>query len=440
MEHLPAARALMGDSLGFHILFVILAIGLAVCTSLMEFLAIKRKDSVLRENARLLSYISTVLVVTGVISGTVIALQMFLIWPGILQFGGKVIGLAFTLEGYMFILEAVFLAYYVATWKTLKGYMHWLLSLPIIIGSTGSAFFITAVNAFMNNPVGFDMVNGKLVNPRPQEALFSITSFSQFFHSVSGYYLVAALVVTGAYAWVLLRGKKLKAGTPKTALSIVRIFGVFSALLIVSTTLIGHVSAQYVAKYEPTKLAAIELQKETQTNAPLLLGGVANSDGSATGGISIPGALSWLAGGTTSTSVQGLDETPRDLWPPLILHFLFNLKMAFVGIIGITLVAFLYYYFKKRTTTPPKTLLLALSISPFLAAAVIELGWMLAELGRQPYAVYGYVLTKDAVTTHSEVWALAWLFPVVFILLLLLTIWGVRLTISRFTPLQKGVY
>lgn len=440
MEHLQAARVLMGDSLGFHIIFALLGIGLAVCMSLMELIAIKRKDDAILENARLVSYIATVLVITGVISGTVIALQMFLIWPGVLDFGGSVIGLGFTLEGYMFILEAVFLAYYVASWKKLRGYAHWLLSIPVIVGSTGSAFFITAVNAWMNNPVGFDFVNGEITNPRPAEALFSITSFSQFFHSVSGYYLVASLVITAAYAWVLLRNKKLKVGTSKTALVIVRAFGLTSAILVVSTALIGHISAQYVAQYEPTKLAAIELLKETQSNAPLLLGGTANDDGSSTGGVEIPGGLSLLVGGSTETSVKGLNETPQELWPPLILHFLFNLKMAFVAIIGLTLLIFMYYYYKRPRSVPPRLVLAALVATPFLAITVIELGWMLTELGRQPYAVYGYILTKDAVTTHSEVWALAWLFPTVFILLLILTIWAVRLTIKRFTPIKKGAH
>ncbi len=440
MEHLQAARVLMGDSLGFHIIFALLGIGLAVCMSLLELISLKRKDNALRENARLISYVATVLVITGVISGTVIALQMFLIWPGVLQFGGSVIGLGFTLEGYMFILEAVFLAYYVASWNRLKGYAHWLLSIPVIIGSTGSAFFITAVNAFMNNPVGFDYINGQVLNPQPAEALFSVTSFSQFFHSVSGYYLTAALVVTAAYAWVLLRKKQLKVGTPKTAQTIVKIFGVFSGLLVISTMLIGHVSAQYVAEYEPTKLAAIELQKETQANAPLLIGGSANPDGSASGGLEIPGALSWLIGGSTDTVVQGLEETPQELWPPLILHTLFTIKMALVGVIAITLLYFSYHILRKRARAYPRALLKLLVIAPFLSAAVIELGWMLTELGRQPYAVYGYVLTKDAVTTHSEVWALAWLFPTVFILLLALSIWAVLLTVKRFIPYNKGVY
>lgn len=438
MEHLQAARVLMGDSLGFHIIFALLGVGLAVCMSLMEFLALKRKDEALRENARLLSYVASVLVVTGVISGTVIALQMFLVWPGVLDFGGEVIGLGFTLEGYMFILEAVFLAYYVASWKKIKGYAHWLLSLPIIIGSTGSAFFITAVNAWMNNPIGFDFVDGKLINPRPEEALFSITSFSQFFHSTIAYYLVATLLITAVYAWILLRKKTLKVGTPNTALFILRTFGITSAGLIIVVVLIGHISAQYVARYEPTKLAAIELLQETQTNAPLLIGGTANSDGSASGGISIPGGLSFLVGGNTQTEVKGLNEIPKDQWPPLILHFLFNLKMAFIGILGITLLAFTYHFFKHKKKTPPKPLLIALIISPILAVTIVELGWMLTELGRQPYAVYGYILTKDAVTTHSEVWALAWLFPVVFALLFVLTIWAVLLTIKRFTPLKKG--
>ncbi|HEY5667818.1 MAG TPA: cytochrome ubiquinol oxidase subunit I, partial [Candidatus Saccharimonadales bacterium] len=137
MEHLNAGRVLMADSLGFHIIFALLGVGLPLCMLFVEWLAIRRKSNPMRESARLWSYVVSVLVIGGVLSGSVVALQMFLIWPGILQFGGHAIGFAFMLEGYMFIIEAVFLALYVKTWKSIQGYKHLLLGVPVLLGATG---------------------------------------------------------------------------------------------------------------------------------------------------------------------------------------------------------------------------------------------------------------------------------------------------------------
>lgn len=155
MDHVNAGRVLMGDSLGFHIIFVMLGIALPLFTLFIEYWAIRRKSAELMKTAKLWSYIASVLVVTGVISGTVVALQMFFVWPGILQFGGKVIGVGFMLEGYAFLIEAIALAFYVATWNKIKGYKHIFIGAFIPLGAALSGVLITAVNAWMNHPTGF---------------------------------------------------------------------------------------------------------------------------------------------------------------------------------------------------------------------------------------------------------------------------------------------
>src|SRR3989344_7342631 len=201
MDHsVNAARALMADSLGFHIIFAMLGVGLPLVISLVELWSIRRKDERLREAARRLSMVSIILVIAGVVSGTIIAIQMSLMWSGLVDFGGPVIGLPFMLEGYAFLLEAIFLAVYVTTWKKLSGSKHWLLGLPVIAGAFLSAFFITSVNSWMQQPTGFRLEDGKITDPHIFEAIFTKTTLFMTSHSILGYYAATFLLVLGGYA------------------------------------------------------------------------------------------------------------------------------------------------------------------------------------------------------------------------------------------------
>lgn len=437
MEQLEAGRVLMGDSLGFHIIFALLGVGLPLAVSIFEFIAIHRKDSALRENVKLWSYIIAVLAVVGVLSGTIVAMQMFLIWPGVLEFGGKTIAPAFMLEGYAFIFEAVFLAFYLATWDRLKDYKHWIITIPIILGATATAFLITSVSAFMNNPTGFAMVDGQMTNSQPWQAIFSQTSLIKSGHSILTYYLTSMLVIAGIYAWVLFRGKKLKVGTPKLAKFIVKRAVLISLVLLIGVAIMGDVSGKYLAKYEPTKLAAMELQYKTTANAPLTLGGSMQNDGSVKGGIQIPGALSFLAGNSTSTVVQGLDQTTKDKWPPLVVHTLFDIKLVLIGLLTAILLVFLYGYYRSKRFVFQKRMLGWIVALPIISLATVELGWIITEIGRQPYAVYGYLLTSEAFTTDRGVVALAWIYPTAFVFLFILTAIAIRMTIRRYKSVAK---
>lgn len=434
MEQLEAGRVLMGDSLGFHIIFALLGVGLPLAISIFEFIAIRRKDNALRETVRLWSHITGILAVIGVLSGTIVAMQMFFVWPGVIDFGGKVISPAFMLEGYAFMIEAVFLAFYLKTWQRIKGYKHWLLSLPIIAGSTASAFFITSVDAWMNHPTGFNYVNGQIVNAQPWHAIFSTTSLIQSGHSILTYYMTTLFAIMSVYAWVLLRNKKFKVGNAKLASFILHRSAIIGLCMLVAVAVMGDVSGKYLAENEPTKLAAIELRDTTTANAPLILGGTAQADGSAKGGIVIPGALSLLAGNSTSTVVKGLDQTPSHLWPSLVVHTLFDIKMLLVGILVLIPVAFLYGYYKINNFLTNKWVLRTLVLLPFISLTTLELGWVMTEMGRQPYAVHGYVLTSEAMTKSQGVIQLGWVFPAAFLLLFVLTAIAVRLAIVRYKP------
>ncbi|HMT18692.1 MAG TPA: cytochrome ubiquinol oxidase subunit I [Candidatus Saccharibacteria bacterium] len=437
MEHVNAGRALMGDSLGFHILFVMFGIALPLLTLIMEYWSIKRKSESLRKVAKLWSYIATVLVVTGVISGTVVALQMFFVWPGILEFGGEAVGVGFMWEGYAFLLEAIFLAYYVSTWDKIKGFKHLLIGIPIPLGALLSGIIITSVNAWMNHPTGFEYVNGQLINPQPLKALFNETSFLEVTHSMFAYYGVVAMLMAGAYAWVGLKNKKALNETVKFI--IVRM-SIIALICMGIVGFLGDRSAKYLAREEPTKLAAIELLTETQSNAPLRFGGRIDESGEEVGGIVIPDALSILGKGDPNAVIEGLDKTPKTLWPPLIIHTLFDIKMFIVALLLLIPSLFIFLYYRSPKKAFSKPMLISLTTIGLLGVVAIELGWMLTELGRQPWAVYGYVLTKDAFTTSPGVQQLGYLFPAVFVLLFIATYFGLKKTIERFNKKNKGVY
>lgn len=426
-----AARVLMGDSLGFHIIFVLFGLTLPILVSWFEFMGIRRKDKRLIDVAHFWSKIMAVLVITGVISGTVIALQMSLVWPGILKFGGEVIGLPFMFETYAFIIEAVFLGLYMKTWhsKRVGEWLHWLYGLGIVIGSTLSAYAITSINGWMNLPTGFTIVSGKFDNVSVFKAMFSRTALVEFFHSMAGYYIAASLAIAGLYLIKLARAKyKDRIGTAhKLDWFIVQKLLIFASLAFLVTAVTADLTGKYLAKYEPEKLAAIELVYETTSHAPLVIGGVAGPDNTIVGPyFKIPSALSILAGNSANTVVKGLNEVPEDKRPPLVVHTLYDIKMTLMDVM---VAAVLAYFVAKKWR--PKLLkkrfaLLALSVTFFFGIVLVELGWMLTEIGRQPWAVRGYVTTAEAVTKTHDITSFGYLFPAAYVVLFAVTVLAIR--------------
>lgn len=436
MDELHATRALMADSLGFHIIFVMFGIGLPVVFSLLEFWGVRRKNERLIDAARLISYVATVLVITGVVSGTIIAIQMSLMWPKLPEFGSKMIGLPFMFEGYAFILEALFLGYYMMTWNKIKGYRHWVLSLPIIAGAMLSAFFITSVNSWMNNPTGFDYINGEIVNAHVWKGIFSSTTFFMVGHSVLGYLLAIFLTVAAAYGWFMIKKQPALADQKNAKFIIYRFIAIsFGVVLLIG--IIGHFQTQYLAKTQPRKLAAIELVPQTTRNAPYIIGGELSADGqSVEGGIRIPGLLSILTGNSTNTEIKGLNAFPREDWPLLIINKLFELKMLFVGVLITVPFVFLALNRLRPNLAYKKPVMYSLLAAAPLAFIVVELGWMVTEFGRQPYVVNGYLRTKDAFVNNPGILQWGYIFPSLYVVLLIVTVIAVRKTLHRYSAVK----
>lgn len=418
-----AARALMADSLGFHIIFALLGVGLPLVILLLEQLGLRRKDPLILEHAKRLSYATVILVVAGVASGTIISIQMSLMWGKLIEFGGPIMGLAFGWEGYAFMLEAVFLAFYVSTWGRVKGWKHWLLGVPVAIGSFGSAFAITLGNAWMQNPGTLNIVNGVVQTDNPLGALLTKTAFFMISHSVAGYYLATVLCVLGIYAFYTLKFKP--SGKDQQAVRQIMFRLSATAVFFVATTaLLGHFQSQYLAESQPRKFAAIELNEKTRINAPYIIGGEWNEDGTVDGGIRIPNMLSFLAGNSPTTEVKGLQDFPKDTWPMLFVNILFESKLLLVAIVSGISVLFTALHYKKlkekyRAWRYNKPLLVALLPLGPLTIIIVELGWMVAEFGRQPFVVNGYMRTDQAFSGQIGSWG--YIFPVLFIVLFIVT-------------------
>ncbi len=431
VESLHAARVFMGDSLGFHIIFVMFGLTLPILVSWFEWMGIRKNDQKVIDIAKFWSKIMTVLVITGVISGTIIALQMSLVWPGILKFGGEVIGLPFMFETYAFLIEAVFLALYMATWnnKKVSKTLHATIGLFVVLGSTLSAYAITSINGWMNSPSGFDYVNGQLVNIDVKQAMFSDTALVEFFHSMPAYYFAVSLVVAGLYAFKILRVKRKDRLAKRFTMDwfIIKRLMLFAAAMFVALIITADITGKYLAKHEPEKLAAMEVVRESQANAPLILGGVATEDGRIIAPhVTVPGALSVLAGNSTSTNVIGLNEFEESKRPPLMIHTFFDIKLTLIAILVAIMAAFFTAYAFRPKWLTHTGLLFSVGISGYLAIIVIELGWMITEIGRQPWAVRGYLTTEEALTKAHDITTFGYLFPFSYLLLFIVTIMAVR--------------
>lgn len=435
MPDLNIARALMADSLGFHIIFALLGVGLPLVMLLIEQLGLRRKDPLILEHAKRLSQATVILVVAGVASGTIISIQMSLMWGKLIEFGGPILGLAFGWEGYAFMLEAVFLAFYVTTWGKVKGWRHWLLGVPVAIGSFGSALSITLGNAWMQNPSGFSVVNGVVQSTDVLGALLSKTAFFMVSHSVAGYYLATVLCVLGVYAFYSLRYKPRGAGRGAVRQIMFRL-GAASVVLTVIVALLGHFQTQYLAESQPRKFAAIETVERTSRNVPYTIAGKWRNDGTVEGGLQIPSALSILAGNSSNAEVKGLQDFPKADWPMLFINVLFEIKLLLVAVIAVIPVIFVGLHYRKLGSKLRKLrhskgmCLILLPLGP-LAIVIVELGWMVAEFGRQPFAVNGYLRTSEALSATSSIGNWAYVFPMLFIGLFVVTGIALHLLFKR---------
>ncbi|PNZ05886.1 cytochrome ubiquinol oxidase subunit I [Staphylococcus equorum subsp. linens] len=423
MDSVELARFLTAMTLTVHIIFATIGVGVPLMFAVAEFLGIKRNDPKYITLAKRWSKGYTITVAVGVVTGTIIGLQLSLLWPTFMQMGGHVIALPLFMETFAFFFEAIFLSIYLYTWDRFKSkWTHFLISIPVIIGGTFSAFFITAVNSFMNTPAGFEMKDGKMVNVQPWAAMFNESFLIRSFHVVATALMTMAFVLAAIAAFKLLKNKfKKDTEYHKKALKLTMILGVVFTL---GSMLAGDLSAKFLHQEQPEKLAAYEWHFETESNADLIFfGSLDEETQEVSGAIKIPGILSFLADNNTDTEVKGLNEFPEELHPPMIVHYYFDIMVSMGVFCLIISGAFiLTLIFKKlRKFTYSKPMLYGALLTGPAAMIAIEAGWFLTEQGRQPWLVRGYLKVADAATQAGGLTLVTILFGILYIILIVTT-------------------
>ncbi|MDZ5472621.1 cytochrome ubiquinol oxidase subunit I [Bacillus sp. 31A1R] len=417
MDDLLIARSLFGTTMGFHIIFATIGVGLPLMMLTAELLYQKTKDQEYVVMAKRWTKAFAVLLGVGIPTGTIAGVQLSLLWPGFMEVLGVVMALPFQIEIYAFFIEALFMSIYVYAAERIPPWARISSLVLVALGALASAVLITNVHAWQGTPRGFTMENGLITNVDPWVAFFNPSFFVTATHVAVSAYTTGAFVIASVAAFKMLRsdfGSRIYNFHKKALMVSLVVGGIFSLV----TAINGHEAAQYLHEYQPEKLAAAEGLFETQSHAPLVVGGFTDRESETVKwAIHIPWALSFLAGNSFDTVVLGLNEWPEKEWPPLFVHTLFN-GMVFIGTYLIML-AFAGLAWTKilKKDRFPKLFMWAFIASGPLAVLAIEFGWVFACSGRQPWVIYRTLLTADAATTATNLGVLFMLFAAVYAIL-----------------------
>lgn len=399
MDTLTAARAQMEVSLAFHMIFAALGIGMPLLMLVAEGRWLRTGQPHYRALAKKWAKATALTFAIGAVSGTALSFELGLLWPRFMAFAGAIIGPAFALEGYAFFIEAIFLGLYLYGWERLSPRAHWLTGIPVAVSGMLSGVLVVAANAWMQTPSGFRMEGGELVDVNPFAVFTTPAWFQMALHSTLSCYIATGFAVAGVYAVGMLRGRR--DAYHRSALTISLGLATVTALL---QPLSGDLSARNVAEYQPAKLAAMEALFETQAGAPLLIGGIPDEEaGTVSYGIHIPKGLSLLTHHDPDAVVRGLNEFPRELWPNVLITHLAFQVMVGCGFALIALGLAYWWVWWRRRGREPRWLLLALVAGSPLGFLALQAGWIVTEVGRQPWVVYGVMRTADGVTPLTEV-------------------------------------
>jgi cytochrome bd ubiquinol oxidase subunit I len=389
------ARAQMGMSLAFHIIFAAVGIGMPVLMVIAEGMHLRNGNPVYLDLAKRWARGTAILFAVGAVSGTVLSFELGLLWPKFMEHAGAIIGMPFSLEVFAFFTEAIFLGLFLYGWKRLSPVMHWLTGLLVAISGILSGVFVVTANAWMNTPVGFDFVRGQFSNIQPIAAMLNPAALHEVIHMTFAAMVATGFVVAGIHAFFLLRDS-----TNEFHRAAFHIGAIVGCVSIPFQILSGDLAANRVAKYQPAKLAAMEAHYETRRGAPLIIGGIPDDEKRQTRyALEIPNGLSLLVGRDPNTEVPGLDQTPRDEWPNVrLVHWSFDIMVA----CGMTMFGLALWTgarrWRKGDVVKSKWLLRAFVLAAPLGFIAIEAGWMVTELGRQPWIIYGVMRTCEAVT------------------------------------------
>ena len=396
MTDLLAARTQMALSLGFHIVFAELGIALPLMMVIAELMWRRTGDRTYLDLATRWAKGTAILFAVGAVSGTVLSFELGLLWPGFMRLAGPLIGIPFSLEGFAFFLEAIFLGIYLYGWDRVGPRAHLAAGLIVAASGAASAIFVVMVNAWMNTPVGYELAqNGKLIGIDPVRGMQSPAAFQQALHMLLASYAATGFAVAGVHAWITWRGRP--SAFHRRALAIALAVGAPAAVL---QPLSGDISARVVATTQPVKLAALEGQWETMRRAPLRIGGWPDAERETTRfAVEIPGGLSLLAYHDINAEVKGLTSVPREDRPPVaVVHLAFQTMVGLGSLMALIALYAGVIAWRTRELSTDRLLLIALALATPCGFIATEAGWIVTEVGRQPWVVQGLMRTGDAIT------------------------------------------
>lgn len=414
MPDILAARAQMGMSLAFHIVFACIGVAMPLLMAIAEWLYLKTGDEVYYTLARRWAVGTAIMFAVGAVSGTVLSFELGLLWPRFMKWAGAIIGMPFSLEGFAFFTEAVFLGIYMYGWHRVSPRAHLAAGVVVALSGMASAVFVVIANSWMNTPVGFKLVGGQPVDIHPLAALSNPAALHETIHMTIAAYAASGFAVAGIHAFMLLRDRNNL--FHKKGLAIAFSVGALAAL---AQPLSGDLAAREVARLQPIKMAAFEGLFETQRGAPLAIGGIPDVKAHRLRyAIELPDMLSLMTYHDPHALVRGLESFPQSDWPPLIpVHLAFQ-TMVGAGFAMSALALWAgWLLWRRRTIYSSDWFLRAMVAGSPLGLIAVEAGWTVTEVGRQPWVIYGVMKTADAVTPMPGLAATFILFTVLYIFL-----------------------
>jgi len=402
----PWARAQMAFTLAVHIILVPLGVAWGFITLVANWRAIKKDDADALALAQRWSKYMAVTFAVGAVTGTVLSFEFGLLWPRFMGRFGDAFGIPFAIEGLFFFTEAIFLAVYIYGWKRLKPWPHFWTGVPIVIAGIGGTASVVAANAWMNEPAGFTLnAAGKVVDVDPWGVIFNKAMPLQTIHMLIAAYLVGGFLVASVYAWGMLRGRRDRYHRVGFLIPFT-----VAAIAMPFQMLVGDELARWVYNNEPVKFAAIEMVPKTASDVPETLFGHLNSEGEVSGGIEIPGLASILSDPAegTSTEIQGLDSFPKNARPTNaevnVVHLAWDVMVGLGTFLFLLSLWFFASWVFKRRMPKSKLFLWIAAAAGVLSVLTLEAGWVVTEVGRQPWIVRNYMKVEHAATANTGVW------------------------------------
>lgn len=404
----------MGLSLAFHIVFAVIGIAMPMLMVLAEARWLRDGNPLDLELAKRWSKGTAIMFAVGAVSGTALSFELGLLWPEFMRFAGAIIGMPFSLEGFAFFLEAIFLGVYLYGWNRVPPRAHLLAGVMVLLSGTFSGIFVVCANGWMNTPTGFEMdAAGQVISIDPIAAMLNPAAIPEAIHMTIAAFEAVGFAVAGIHAYALLRGGPVAENTENTgnietaarshrelhtrALSIALLVGGVAALL---QPLSGHQSAVQVATNQPVKMAAMEAHWDTHKGVGAVIGGWPDEEAERTDyKLEIPYLMSVLAFGDPDAEIRGLKDFPREDRPPIaVVHVAFQIMVGCgMTLAGAAVLLLLLWWRKRALFHDPWVLRGIVAIAP-LGVIAVQAGWTVTEVGRQPWVIRGILRTADAVT------------------------------------------